>query len=112
VGTRSIEKSEQISGILRRKGIPHNVLNAKYHEQEASIIVITFEGQTYAFDKTIKTNGENTEFPTRKFDPPKNRRVNFMPVKPTLPEVHAPHRLRIRRNCRSQFHQPHSVGQP
>jgi preprotein translocase subunit SecA len=38
VGTRSIEKSEQLSGMLRRKGIPHNVLNAKYHEQEASII--------------------------------------------------------------------------
>ncbi len=38
VGTRSIEKSEHLSGLLRRKGIPHNVLNAKYHEQEATII--------------------------------------------------------------------------
>jgi preprotein translocase subunit SecA len=38
VGTRSIEKSEQLSGMLRRKGIPHSVLNAKYHEQEATII--------------------------------------------------------------------------
>jgi preprotein translocase subunit SecA len=38
VGTRSIEKSERLSGMLRRKGIPHNVLNAKYHEQEAQII--------------------------------------------------------------------------
>ncbi|HOW27251.1 MAG TPA: preprotein translocase subunit SecA [Elusimicrobiota bacterium] len=38
VGTRSIEKSEQLSGILRRKGVPHQVLNAKYHEQEAKII--------------------------------------------------------------------------
>ncbi|MDR1662884.1 MAG: preprotein translocase subunit SecA [Endomicrobium sp.] len=38
VGTRSIEKSEKISSMLRKKGIPHNVLNAKYHEQEAQII--------------------------------------------------------------------------
>jgi len=38
VGTRSIEKSEAISAMLRRKGIPHQVLNAKYHQQEAQII--------------------------------------------------------------------------
>jgi len=38
VGTRSIEKNEKISGMLRRKGIPHQVLNAKHHESEASII--------------------------------------------------------------------------
>ncbi len=38
VGTRSIEKSERLAAMLRRKGIPHNVLNAKYHEQEAQII--------------------------------------------------------------------------
>ncbi len=38
VGTRSIEKSEQLSHMLKQKGIPHNVLNAKYHEKEAEII--------------------------------------------------------------------------
>ena len=38
VGTRSIEKSEAVSGLLRRRGIPHQVLNAKYHEREAEII--------------------------------------------------------------------------
>ena len=38
VGTRSIEKSESLSAVLRRKGVPHQVLNAKYHEQEATII--------------------------------------------------------------------------
>lgn len=38
VGTRSIEKSEHLSEQLRRKGIPHKVLNAKYHEMEAQII--------------------------------------------------------------------------
>ena len=38
VGTRSIEKSEQLSQMLRKIGIPHKVLNAKYHEMEAQII--------------------------------------------------------------------------
>ncbi len=38
VGTVSIEKSEMLSQMLRKRGIPHQVLNAKYHEQEAKII--------------------------------------------------------------------------
>jgi len=38
VGTTSIEKSELISKMLKKKGIPHNVLNAKYHDKEAEII--------------------------------------------------------------------------
>jgi preprotein translocase subunit SecA len=38
VGTISIEKSEHLSTLLRRKNVPHVVLNARYHEQEASII--------------------------------------------------------------------------
>lgn len=38
VGTVSIEKSEQLSRLLKKKGIPHQVLNAKFHEQEAEII--------------------------------------------------------------------------
>lgn len=38
VGTTSIEKSELLSSLLNRKGIPHQVLNARYHEQEAAII--------------------------------------------------------------------------
>ncbi|HCF89318.1 MAG TPA: preprotein translocase subunit SecA [Firmicutes bacterium] len=38
VGTISIEKSEFLSNQLKRKGIPHQVLNAKYHEKEAEII--------------------------------------------------------------------------
>ncbi|MCJ7588657.1 MAG: preprotein translocase subunit SecA, partial [Candidatus Aminicenantes bacterium] len=38
VGTTSIEKSEQMSSLLRRKGLKHVVLNAKYHEMEATII--------------------------------------------------------------------------
>lgn len=38
VGTVSIEKSELVSSMLKKKGIPHQVLNAKFHEQEAEII--------------------------------------------------------------------------
>ena len=38
VGTRSIEKSELLAAMLRRQGVECNVLNAKYHEQEAEII--------------------------------------------------------------------------
>ena len=38
VGTVSIEKSEILSKLLKKEGIPHNVLNAKYHEMEAQIV--------------------------------------------------------------------------
>jgi len=38
VGTISIEKSEQLSVMLKRRGVEHSVLNAKYHEKEAEII--------------------------------------------------------------------------
>ena len=38
VGTVSIEKSEILSKLLKKTGVPHNVLNAKYHEQEAQIV--------------------------------------------------------------------------
>lgn len=38
VGTTNIEKSELLSKALRKAGIPHNVLNAKYHEKEAEIV--------------------------------------------------------------------------
>ncbi|MEN6487088.1 MAG: preprotein translocase subunit SecA [Syntrophobacteraceae bacterium] len=38
VGTVSVEKSERLSDILKRNGVPHQVLNAKYHEKEAEIV--------------------------------------------------------------------------
>ncbi len=38
IGTTSVERSEYLSRMLAKRGIPHNVLNAKYHEQEAAII--------------------------------------------------------------------------
>jgi preprotein translocase subunit SecA len=52
VGTRSVEKSEMLSGMLKRLGIPHQVLNAKYHEKEAQIIAHAGEKDTV----TIATN--------------------------------------------------------
>ena len=52
VGTISIEKSERLSEMLKRKALPHTVLNAKYHEQEAQIIAQA--GQEAAI--TIATN--------------------------------------------------------
>ncbi|GAA4235926.1 preprotein translocase subunit SecA [Actinomadura meridiana] len=38
VGTTSVEKSERLSKMLKRRGIPHQVLNAKHHEQESAIV--------------------------------------------------------------------------
>jgi preprotein translocase subunit SecA len=52
VGTISIEKSERLSDLLRREGVPHEVLNAKYHEKEAQIIALAGQGKAV----TIATN--------------------------------------------------------
>ncbi len=52
VGTTSIETSEFLSGLLKAKNLPHRVLNAKYHEQEAQIIVEAGQPGTV----TIATN--------------------------------------------------------
>ena len=72
VGTISIEKSEALSAYLKRRGIPHNVLNAKNHEREAEIVAQA--GRKGAV--TISTNmagrgtdillGGNPEFLARK----------------------------------------------
>ncbi|WP_018130329.1 preprotein translocase subunit SecA [Effusibacillus pohliae] len=52
VGTTSIEKSEYLSELLKKRGIPHQVLNAKHHEREAQIVALA--GQRGAV--TIATN--------------------------------------------------------
>ncbi|HEX2453052.1 MAG TPA: preprotein translocase subunit SecA [Vicinamibacterales bacterium] len=71
VGTVSIEKSERLSGLLKRRGIKHVVLNAKYHAQEAEIVAQAGRRGTV----TIATNmagrgtdillGGNAEFMAR-----------------------------------------------
>ncbi len=73
VGTISIEKSEKLSEMLKRAGIPHQVLNAKYHEREARIIAQA--GRKHAV--TVATNmagrgtdillGGNPEFLAREY---------------------------------------------
>ncbi|MEA4973918.1 MAG: preprotein translocase subunit SecA [Candidatus Metalachnospira sp.] len=52
VGTITIEKSELLSTMLKHEGIPHQVLNAKYHEREAEIIALAGQMNTV----TIATN--------------------------------------------------------
>ncbi len=52
VGTVSVEKSELLSALLKRKGIPHTVLNAKYHDKEAEIVAMAGKPGTV----TIATN--------------------------------------------------------
>ena len=52
VGTVSIEKSERLSKLLKKRGIPHQVLNAKYHEREAEIVAQAGRDKTV----TIATN--------------------------------------------------------
>ena len=54
VGTVNIDTSELLSGMLKRRGIPHNVLNAKYHELEAQIVA----GAGVHGSVTIATNME------------------------------------------------------
>ena len=52
VGTTSIEKSERVSGLLQRRGVPHAVLNAKQHDREAMVVAEAgLEGRV-----TIATN--------------------------------------------------------
>ncbi|MEW6056093.1 MAG: preprotein translocase subunit SecA [Bdellovibrionota bacterium] len=78
VGTISIEKSELLSALLKREGVPHNVLNAKHHQREAEIVAQA--GRKGAV--TISTNmagrgtdillGGNPEFLAKqKLDPEK-----------------------------------------
>jgi preprotein translocase subunit SecA len=71
VGTISVEKSERLSALLKKAGIPHQVLNAKHHEREA--VIVAQAGRKHAI--TVSTNmagrgtdillGGNPEFLTK-----------------------------------------------
>ncbi len=79
VGTISIDKSEELSKLLRKKGIKHNVLNAKFHEKEAEIVAqagklgaVTIATNMAGRGTDIKLGG-NEEFLARD----EMRRLNF-----------------------------------
>ena len=79
VGTTSIEKSEKISLILKAKKISHNVLNAKYHEQEAQIIaeagklgVITVATNMAGRGVDIQLGGSQSHLPKKELSNQKN----------------------------------------
>jgi len=59
VGTLSIEKSERLSEMLKRKGIPHHVLNAKNHEREAEIVAQA--GRSKAVTLSTNMAGRGTD---------------------------------------------------
>ena len=59
VGTITIETSELISGMLKREGIKHTVLNAKFHEQEAEIVALA--GQHGAVTIATNMSGRGTD---------------------------------------------------
>ncbi len=59
VGTVSVEKSEHLSEMLRKRGIHHEVLNAKYHEREASIVAQA--GRTGAVTLSTNMAGRGTD---------------------------------------------------
>jgi len=59
VGTISIEKSERLSAMLKKKGIPHSVLNAKYHEKEAEIVAQA--GRSYSVTLATNMAGRGTD---------------------------------------------------
>ena len=59
VGTASVEASETLSRMLKRAGVPHTVLNAKYHEREAAIIALA--GQRGAVTVSTNMAGRGTD---------------------------------------------------
>ncbi len=59
VGTISVEKSEHLSLLLRKRGVPHQVLNAKYHDKEAAIVALA--GRKKAVTVATNMAGRGTD---------------------------------------------------
>src|SRR4029434_2625605 len=57
VGTVSIEKSETLASLLKKRGIRHEVLNAKYHEREAEIVAQACREVAVALAPTLARRG-------------------------------------------------------
>ncbi|MCD6453047.1 MAG: preprotein translocase subunit SecA [Dehalococcoidales bacterium] len=75
VGTVSIEKSEYLSNLLTRKGIPHQVLNAKHHEKEAGIIAQA--GQPGAVTVATNMAGRGVDIVLGGKAPPKENKAEW-----------------------------------
>src|SRR5579885_3539729 len=98
VGTVSIEKSEQLSSILKKRGIPHAVLNARYHEQEAEIIAqagapgaVTIATNMAGRGTDIKLGGNVEMSITRELadvNDPKERERRIAQIKAEVAEAH------------------------
>ena len=110
VGTTSIEKSEMLSEVLKRHGITHQVLNAKYHEREAEIVAqagrkaaVTIatnmagrgtdiilggnpEFMAWADLKFLKNEDGRPLYPTRLEVPPEVWRATVLKYEPTMKE--------------------------
>ncbi len=104
VGTVSIEKSERLSDLLKRKGVPHQVLNAKHHEKEADVIARAGEqgavtvatnmagrGVDIVLGGREPTNGDQPEWP--KWQEKHNQVVKFGGLHVTGTERHEARRI-------------------
>jgi preprotein translocase subunit SecA len=105
VGTVSVEKSEVVASLLRKKGIPHSVLNAKQHEKEAHVVAQA--GRKGAV--TISTNmagrgtdivlGGNAEFMARAEVDPENAGKPGHELAPDLEAAFQEHFKRYKTQC-------------
>ncbi|HEX2659566.1 MAG TPA: preprotein translocase subunit SecA, partial [Polyangia bacterium] len=116
VGTVSVEKSEVVASILRKKGIPHNVLNAKQHEKEASIVAQA--GRKGAI--TISTNmagrgtdiilGGNAEFMARHEVDPENAGKPGHELAPDLQAAYESAYARFKAQCDAEKQEVLAAG--
>jgi len=97
VGTITIDKSERLSDMLKRRGVPHQVLNAKYHEMEAQIVAQAgrYKGVTIATNMAGRGTdillGGNPEFMAKnlakqKLTPPLHAGAGLKPDDPNYQE--------------------------
>jgi preprotein translocase subunit SecA len=75
VGTRSVEKSEKLAAMLRTKGIPHQVLNAKYHEMEATIVAQAGKKGTVTIATNMAGRGTDIVLGGNPADEPDQKKV-------------------------------------
>lgn len=111
VGTISIEKSEVLSEMLKRKGIPHQVLNAKYHEMEAQIVAQAgrFKAVTIATNMAGRGTdillGGNADFMARNII-----KQNYTPGESDVAEEHKRLVEKFKKECTLEHEKVVAVG--